>query len=138
MRTILIVDKDLGFVFWLGQALDKAGYQALPAKNIADAEALLGELKVDIDLVIASLASPEARVFAQTLHSQQGHLRIIAIIEEWESPDLALEDVWAWRRRPSAGSEASTKIDWLKTIQRVFSGDTTTGKLPISAPGASG
>jgi hypothetical protein len=31
--AVMIVDSDLGFAFWLGQALDYAGYQALPGQK---------------------------------------------------------------------------------------------------------
>ena len=41
MRTILIVDSDLGFVFWLGRALHDAGYEALPAKDVPEATAII-------------------------------------------------------------------------------------------------
>ena len=42
MRSILIVDSDLGFVFWLGRALHDAGYEALPAKDVPEATAIIG------------------------------------------------------------------------------------------------
>ena len=32
MVTVLIIDNDLGFIFWLGQILNDVGYAALPAK----------------------------------------------------------------------------------------------------------
>src|SRR5260370_6183096 len=47
-RTVLIVDRELGFVFWLSQALDEAGYRAFPAKSIPDANNLLLELNIEI------------------------------------------------------------------------------------------
>src|SRR5882724_4454329 len=60
-RSVLIVDRDLGFVFWLGRALDDAGYQALPAKGIGDATELLGHMNLEIDLLIVSPSMPGAR-----------------------------------------------------------------------------
>ena len=51
-KTILITDRDLGFVFWLGQLLDDAGYQALPARSSVDAIALQNQFHLKIDLLI--------------------------------------------------------------------------------------
>jgi hypothetical protein len=37
MVTVLIIDNDLGFMFWLGQILSEAGYAVLPAKSAPEA-----------------------------------------------------------------------------------------------------
>jgi hypothetical protein len=36
-KTVLIVDEDLGFVFWLGRLLTETGYQAWPARSGVEA-----------------------------------------------------------------------------------------------------
>jgi hypothetical protein len=74
IRTVLIVDPELGFVFWLGQALDRAGYQALPAKSCEDAAELLKQLNVEIDLLIVGHSLAGAGAFADALRHAQGHL----------------------------------------------------------------
>ena len=134
MRTVLIIDKELGFVFWLGQALDQAGYQALPAKSLVDATALLGELNIRADLVILSFASPDASAFAETLRRQQGQLKVIALIEGWEEPNPAAVGIDAWHSKPSVADEAS-KTDWIKTVRGVFArnGATTSHSVDFCA-----
>ena len=58
MKNILIVDNDLGFVFWLCQALDAAGYETLPAKGVPEAVALLDELEVWVDVLMVRRTLP--------------------------------------------------------------------------------
>jgi hypothetical protein len=118
-RTVLIVDRDLGFVFWLGQALDNAGYRALPAKSIGDAATLLGQMNLEIDLLIVSLFLEGAAEFADALRRFQGHLKVIAVIGEWEEPSSALRGADASERRPLSLGDVS-RIQWLRTIQRVL------------------
>ena len=48
MNTVLIADRDLGFVFWLGQALGKLGYQVLPAMNVPQAASYAEQFRVDL------------------------------------------------------------------------------------------
>ena len=49
---ILIVDRDLGFLFWLGQLLAEAGYRVLPALTCAEAFSHIKTFGVTIDDVI--------------------------------------------------------------------------------------
>ncbi|MBZ5624469.1 MAG: response regulator [Acidobacteriia bacterium] len=118
-KTVLIVDRELGFVFWLGQALDRAGYEALPAKSIADASDLLGQLKLEIDLLIVSQSLGGAREFAATLRRSQGHLKVLALIGEQEEPDSAFPEADAFERRLSNLDDAS-RLEWLETVQNVL------------------
>ena len=52
MKTVLIIDSDLGFVFWLGRILQGAGCEVIPAKSSAEASVLLSELSTGVDLLI--------------------------------------------------------------------------------------
>ena len=120
-RNVLIVDGDLGFVFWLGRALDEAGYQALPAKSIADATALLDELSIGIDLLIVNYSLPGAAAFSETLRQSQGrNLRVIALAEEWEESGAALASADVLGRKPGSGVGLASRMEWVETIQGVF------------------
>ena len=120
IRTILIIDPELGFVFWLGQALDKAGYQALPAKNCEDAGELLKLLKVEIHLLIIGHAVAGARVFAETLRQSQGHLKVIAVVGDEDEPAASFPEANASRVMLS-GIDETSETEWLATIDDVFS-----------------
>jgi DNA-binding response OmpR family regulator len=58
MKTALIVDPDIGFGFWLARGLDQSHYQSFPAKSVADASALIQELRLQVDLLILDPALP--------------------------------------------------------------------------------
>ena len=66
MATVLIINNDIGFTFWLGQTLNEAGYATLPARGVSDAVELLSEHKVQPDLLIINPASPGVLDLMQT------------------------------------------------------------------------
>ena len=88
MQTILIVDNDLGFVFWLGQALRQGGYEVFPARAVADALTLISEFLLALDLLIINLSLPEAPKFVRALLRGREHVKVIALTRETEpSPE---------------------------------------------------
>jgi hypothetical protein len=113
-KTVLVVGPDLGFVFWLGQTLDSADYQALPAKSVADAAAILSHWGGPLDVLVISSKLPEARLFVSNLRSVNAGLRVIAIAEQG-SQFLPGADATCARGR---GKEA--RIQWLETIDSVL------------------
>jgi hypothetical protein len=58
MVTVLIIDNDLGFMFWLGQILNEAGYAVLPAKSASEAVELMSENNIEADLLIINPSLP--------------------------------------------------------------------------------
>src|ERR1700730_2077327 len=76
--TVLIVDEDLAFVFWLGRLLNKAGYQVWPARNGNDAAALLKELDTGVDLLVINLNSGGAAALIEGQRPRT-NFKIIAI-----------------------------------------------------------
>lgn len=122
IRTVLIVDPELGFVFWLGQALDRAGYQALPAKSCEDAAELLKQLNVEIDLLIVGHSLAGAGAFADALRHSQGHLKVISVIGDADEPSAAFPGADASQFMLSGVDEAS-ETEWLETIEDIFGQD---------------
>ena len=94
MKNILIVDNDLGFVFWLCHVLDAAGYETVPARGVREAMAALEELDLWVDLLMVRGNLPGADGFATELRSsQKGQLKTIALID---SSDESGESIAAW------------------------------------------
>src|ERR1700687_4957703 len=118
-RTVLIVDPELGFVFWLGQALDRAGYQALPAKSCEDAAELLKQLNVEIHLLIVGHSLAGAVAFADALRDSQGHLKVISVIGDGDEPGSAFPGADASQLMLSGVDEGS-KTEWRETIEGIF------------------
>jgi DNA-binding response OmpR family regulator len=79
MKTVLVVDSDVGFVFWLGQGLDQNRYAVLPAANVRNARTLLDELGVTVDLVIVNPALPDAADFVGTLRGRNPRLKVVLV-----------------------------------------------------------
>ena len=51
-QTVLIIDEDSAFVFWLAKLLSDAGYYSLPGLNCQQALSHIRELNATIDAVI--------------------------------------------------------------------------------------
>jgi DNA-binding NtrC family response regulator len=119
MRTVLIVDRDLGFVFWLGQILNRAGYRAFPAKTCEDAVELLSRLNLEIHLLIVDGSMAGAVELAGGLRCRQTHLKVIALTGEGEERSAAFPGADASHRRCSSGDATSQK-EWLAAIEGVF------------------
>lgn len=79
METILLVDDDLGFVFWLGRLLDGAGYAAFPAKNIEDGRALVAQCRLPVDLLIINAAAIGLAAFVKELRISRPALEVIVV-----------------------------------------------------------
>lgn len=76
MATILILDNDLGFCFWLGQAMTASQCKAFPATTITEAVTLIAQFKLKIDFLILNPAVPGAMDFMRALRREQRHLRV--------------------------------------------------------------
>jgi DNA-binding response OmpR family regulator len=123
--TVLIVDNDLGFVFWLGKTLDAAGYQTLPAKNISDATILLEELTLEIDSLIVNPSLPGAAEFVAMLRRSTRRLKVIAI-SDVEGPVTTLLGVDASRRKPENILDEGATLEWLQFIHSLLADNAVT------------
>jgi hypothetical protein len=132
ITTVLIVDRDLGFVFWLGQVLTRAGYQALPANSSEAGRELARQLNLGIDILIVGNSLPGAGVFAAALRRSQRHLKVIAVLDDGEEPISAFSGADATQYRPSWMGESS-ETDWLTTIEGVFARGGATTRSPRSS-----
>lgn len=100
MATILILDNNLGFAFWLGQALSASKCEALPAMNVPEATALIGHFKLTIDLVIMNPSVPGAADFTRALRQEQGYLRVATL-----DPESIDDGNWSGGRWPVLSRE---------------------------------
>ena len=118
-KTVLVVDDDVGFVFWLGCTLRSAGYPALPAKNWRDAGELVRSLHVDIRVLVMDYSIAGAREFAERLRRSQGHLKVVALVGDGGKPSDAPAGVDGIQsRHPCTGEGLEMK--WLETIKGVL------------------
>ena len=96
MDTVLIADRDLGFVFWLGGELNKLGYLALPALNESQAAAMAKQFSPDV--VVCNPSFPKLADLLESFRQPQKPLRVLALppdpeerLEKLRNPQAALE-----------------------------------------------
>jgi DNA-binding response OmpR family regulator len=116
--TALIVDKDLGFVFWLGQALDKAGYEAIPARDVADATKLLHELKADVDVLIVNPNLIGAQELIHIIRRSNRTVRVLALMDFEDENTVKPQATDAIRTKPSHMDEIA-RLEWIDAICRL-------------------
>jgi DNA-binding response OmpR family regulator len=120
MKNILIVENDLGFIFWLGGTLVAADYQPWPACGVSDATELVGKAAIAIDLLIIDPSLPDATKLIAVLRRSQADLKVIALGAKAKTK---LAGIDAWRRKPSPAQEpAKQEQEWLETVKDVFIG----------------
>ena len=109
MKTVLIVDADLGFVFWLGEALHAAGYAAFPARSVPLARTSLAEWQLAVDILIVDPSLPGASNFVRALRQDREDMRVVAVSEGDESGPLFRADVAC--EKP-AGTSREALSEW--------------------------
>ena len=116
MKTnILLIDHDMGLMFWLGQALDRAGFDAFPARSVYDAKQLIEQLHLSVDLAVVNFSLAGAHDFVVDLHDR-GHAKIIGLVDS-QAPIHSVED-WQWSK-PAAADELS-KMEFLLQIHQLL------------------
>ena len=91
ISIVLIVDDELGFLWWLGETFVKAGYQVVPALSCREALSLLKTLDLGADLV---LVDPKL----------SGASRMLRLLKQ-ANPQLMIIFIRYGHRRPPQGWE---------------------------------
>lgn len=79
--TILIVNRDLGFVVWLGCALCDAGHTALPATSLREASSIEKKLAHKLDVLIVEPSLAGAGRLAARLRLKNPDLSVVEASE---------------------------------------------------------
>jgi hypothetical protein len=117
MKNVLIVDSDLGFIFWLAEALVEARHQPWPACSAMDAISMIKSRKLaPLDLLVVNPSLSGAAHLIRDLRRSQPDLKVLAV-----DPlnDRQVRGVNAWRARPHSGDQPARE-KWLREIDRVF------------------
>ncbi len=112
--TVLIVDEDIGFVWWLGEIFHQLGCRVVPALSSREALSRIETAKLTVDLMVLNPALPEVSEMLKTLRRVRS-LKIVLIQAQGSlaRPDL---DADAVIERPSAGDLVS-RVDWTRTVR---------------------
>ena len=114
--TVLIVDEDLRFAFWLGRLLNGVGYTALPARNGADGAALLHDLDLRLDLLVINPYSRGVAYFIENLRRRT--FKAIAV-QMWDGAAALLAGVDEALVKPQPGDKLS-ELEWMGAVERVL------------------
>jgi len=125
VKTVLIVDNDLGFAFWLGNALDRAGFYALPAVSASGASKLLTELAVVPDLVVINASLSDAASFIADLRLTEPRLKVITVVDDPEERPPVFLQANLVEQKPLVTDEMARE-DWVETVRMILSANIRT------------
>ncbi len=114
--VVLIVDEDLGFVWWLGQIFSEAGCQVLPALNFEQTASITRNLKLEVDVIVVNpdLAGIPKMIKALSYNRPP---KIVAIRNRGARGPSAIK-AHATLERPS-GWDLVSEQEWLGNVRRV-------------------
>ena len=116
--TVLILDRDLGFLFWLGGIFSEAGCQVVPALDCAQAVSTVRELDLTFDLVVLNPAFEQVQQALNVLSAQGAKPKIVVISDE-KVDAIGPNPVDASLNRPR-GSQDISHQEWLQRVQHVL------------------
>jgi hypothetical protein len=115
MKNILIVDNDLGFIFWLGAALIGAGYRAWPACSPSEAISIVDRIPLTrLDLAIVNASLPGVSKLIAHFRRTQAHLSVMAVGPQGR----ALPGVSYFQATPGLIDDAA-KQEWVRAVKRM-------------------
>jgi DNA-binding response OmpR family regulator len=117
VATVLIVDADLGFVFWLGRLLADAGFDSIPARNPDDACELLQKMQVRADVLIIDPCCPGAASLIAALRDRE-QTAVIGLAPRDQPRRELPEGMARWAEKPVQPDEVSG-MEWVKAVTDV-------------------
>lgn len=116
--TVLIVDQDVGFVFWLGEIFAELGCQAVPALDCTQAVSITSALNLKIDLVVVNPRLPGVSKMMKKLICAGRSLKVV-VIRERNVEAISKLPAHAILDRPS-GRGAISRQGWLNRIRNIL------------------
>jgi DNA-binding response OmpR family regulator len=116
--VVLIVDEDVGFVFWLGEIFSEAGCQVVPALNYWQALSITRKLNLQVDVIVVDPDVDRVSQVIQTLSLEQRPFKVVAI----RNRDTDAEDAihaHATLERPSPWQPLSPQ-EWLERVRGIL------------------
>jgi DNA-binding NtrC family response regulator len=116
--VILVVDEDVGFLWWLGELFHEAGFRSIPALNCQQALALSRTVPGGVDLLVINPALKGVSGLIQSLTG--AHPPKIVLIEEAGAAPIPGVQALATLERPS-GPEPVSRAEWRQKIAKILS-----------------
>jgi DNA-binding response OmpR family regulator len=115
--AILIVDEDVGFLWWLGELFHEAGYQSIPALSCREALSLARDVKGGVDLVLVHPGLRGVSHLIQALRSM--HAIKVILLQENAGETIPGLHAEAIIERPTRDEHLSRQ-EWRQTISRML------------------
>ena len=116
--TVLLVDSDLGFVFWLGHTLDFAGYCAIPAKSTVTATELVKYHNVTADILIIDPLLPGVMPFISALRNRKP-IKVIGSVDVERREYMHTSDFDLIRARPKVFTDSAC-AQWMESVESLL------------------
>ena len=100
----------------MAKTLDRAGYEAFPARGITQAIALLAEFHLTVGSVILNYSLPGAESFIIGLRQSQNYLKVISLVEHQQALPPGVDGICC---KPSEINERS-RWELVQMVQRVI------------------
>ena len=120
-KIVVVVDRDLAFIFALSLILQRAGFGVVPASSLRNAGTLTHQLGLRVDLLIISYEEL-LRALTNTTRMLRPAPPIIAVLTESATQNddlLTTMGVAAVLNRP-LDSESFPEKHWVQTIQMIL------------------
>jgi hypothetical protein len=112
---VLIVDEDLGYVWWLGELFSEAGCQVVPALSPYETDSITQELDRPVDVIVVNPELAGVSEMIQNLSRSQAPK--VVVIRDQDQRDSGLF-AHATLNRPSSASQLSQQ-NWLGSVKRL-------------------
>lgn len=115
--TVLVVDEDVGFIWWLAELLAEDGYRSIPALGCRQALSLIKSSDGAVEL---ALVNPRLRGATRLIAAlRQYRTSKIVLIQEPEAPHSPIEGAIAFLEKP-AGSAPVSRLEWRQKLRRLL------------------
>jgi len=125
--TVLIVDQDLGFVFWLGEIFTELGCPAVPALDCKQAVSITRKLNLAIDLVVVNAWLPGVSKMMEKLSCAGRPLKVV-VIHEGNVETISKLPADAILEKPPRPA-AISREGWLNRVRDILRDVLATGPL---------
>jgi DNA-binding response OmpR family regulator len=116
--TVLILDQDLGFVFWLGEIFHEAGCRVVPALDSEHAISITETFTLTIDVAVMNPTLPGVAAVLSALARRGRAAKVVAIRDE-KIDAVGTTQADFVLKRP-VGFEEVSKAHWLERIQEIL------------------
>ena len=117
--TVLIVDDDLGFVWWLGDIFKEEGARCVPALSCGEATVHIKRLGIEPDMVILNASLDGASKLVEHCIQTNRRLRIVTIGAPSKALGVSIQ-LHAIIERPSP-SDPIFRGEWSEKLRKLLS-----------------